>query len=405
MIALGAAPPPNDNFENRIVLIGNSNSFTGTLAGATTDSYEWITYYLGSGPGTVWWSWTATDSSMVTLQVLEISKYSHDQAYVTVFKAMDTNNAFPSVTNYGANKIVASQTLESAVIPTGLTFTSALGATYSIQLTALNGADFKLALIATNSPIIVRQPNSQTVSPGESALLTVVADGVRPFGYQWRFNAIGMPGETSPMLAQTNVTAAQAGMYSVVVSNASGMATSEVAYLYVTASESRPTLSGLIPSLSNTVLYTIQGETGRCYGIQISTNLLDWSDDLAFPLGNRQSGADVFASLIFATNGSARISVPARSNPEFVRASRYFPTNSICNLYLKQVRFAKDLWARDRYLVASTDWPSDMNLAPYFKGGFSGYQRFCPLGGRYYTGIVQEFPSCTNAGHILVEPR
>jgi hypothetical protein len=36
----GQAPPPDDNFSNRIVLTGNTVAFSGTLAGATLQPGE-----------------------------------------------------------------------------------------------------------------------------------------------------------------------------------------------------------------------------------------------------------------------------------------------------------------------------------------------------------------------------
>jgi hypothetical protein len=257
----------------------------------------------------------------------------------------------------------------------------------------------KFALIATNPPIIVQQPKTQNVSPGSSALLTVVADGFRPFGYQWRFNDADLPGENSPMLSLTNVTAGKAGPYYVVISNHTGIATSEVARLYVNSGELRPRLAPFGPSLAHTLAFSVEGETGRCYRIEASSNLFAWSEEKVFPmlpwvLSNS-------TSLIVTTNGSASISVPANFNPKFIRASRYFSSNEICNLYLKELRFARDLWARD--INAYLDYtPRTIDLQPYYKNGRLDY---CPLGGSYRANSLRVLPECSTPGHILEEPR
>src|SRR5438874_1215605 len=72
--ALRSAAPPNDNFVDRIVLTGNSVTFTGILAGATKE----FPYETGGGPylafgssQSVWWEWTATTTSIVTIQILD----------------------------------------------------------------------------------------------------------------------------------------------------------------------------------------------------------------------------------------------------------------------------------------------------------------------------------------------
>src|SRR4051812_42162071 len=75
--ARGAAPP-NDNFVDRIVLTGNSVTFTGTLAGATKE-LPWeangsSTTFLNLWTRqSVWWEWTATTSGVVTLQIIAAS--------------------------------------------------------------------------------------------------------------------------------------------------------------------------------------------------------------------------------------------------------------------------------------------------------------------------------------------
>jgi hypothetical protein len=80
-----ASPPPNDNFTNRIALVGNSNSFNGSLAGATLETAEAYPLNGTAFPKqSVWWSWTTAQVLPVTLQVLEISKASYNQDVVTI---------------------------------------------------------------------------------------------------------------------------------------------------------------------------------------------------------------------------------------------------------------------------------------------------------------------------------
>src|ERR1051325_888540 len=62
-----ADPPPNDDFENRILLQGSSVSFTGILAGATLEEYDLAWSPEAYGDATVWWSWIASDSTPVTI--------------------------------------------------------------------------------------------------------------------------------------------------------------------------------------------------------------------------------------------------------------------------------------------------------------------------------------------------
>ena len=78
--------PLNDDFENRIVLAGSSVTFAGTLQNATIQSGEpkaepppgsfsvWPYGYYGQRQNaSVWWSWAASTSGPVTLEVLDFS--------------------------------------------------------------------------------------------------------------------------------------------------------------------------------------------------------------------------------------------------------------------------------------------------------------------------------------------
>jgi hypothetical protein len=94
--------------------------------------------------------------------------------------------------------------------------------------------------LVTNVPIaIVRQPHSQTVGPGANAVFGVLAVGEPPLAYQWRKDGTELSdggrfsGTTTAVLTITDVQPGHEGSYSVVVSNAYGIATSAAARLTV----------------------------------------------------------------------------------------------------------------------------------------------------------------------------
>src|SRR6266498_4144513 len=74
-------------------------------------------------------------------------------------------------------------------------------------------------------PVITLQPQSHSVSLGANVSFSVSASGDEPFSYQWRRNEIALAGETNDTLTLTNVQLAQAGRYSVVVSDGFGDST------------------------------------------------------------------------------------------------------------------------------------------------------------------------------------
>jgi len=92
-------------------------------------------------------------------------------------------------------------------------------------------------------PSIVTHPVSQTVNQGGSATFTVSATGSAPLAYQWRFNGTNIAGATGSSYTRANVQPADAGNYSVFVSNDAGNATSANAVLTVTVPASPPVIS------------------------------------------------------------------------------------------------------------------------------------------------------------------
>lgn len=81
------------------------------------------------------------------------------------------------------------------------------------------------APILTNFPgLVARQPvGGQSYYEGATISFTnVTYAGVPPLSYQWWLNGVALAGQTGPGLTLNNITAAQAGDYSVTVSNAFG---------------------------------------------------------------------------------------------------------------------------------------------------------------------------------------
>lgn len=91
----------------------------------------------------------------------------------------------------------------------------------------------------TTAPVIVSHPLGVTAASGATVALTVVATGSPEPTYQWRKDGAVVAGATDATLRLTAVTAAQAGAYTVVVSNAGGGLTSNAATLLVAAGEGR----------------------------------------------------------------------------------------------------------------------------------------------------------------------
>lgn len=92
-----------------------------------------------------------------------------------------------------------------------------------------------IRLLSMDAPMILGQPQSQTIFEHANVAFAVDAAGAPPLAYQWWFNDAQLPGATSPTLALNEVASAAAGAYFVVVANALGSVTSAVATLTVEA--------------------------------------------------------------------------------------------------------------------------------------------------------------------------
>ncbi len=79
----------------------------------------------------------------------------------------------------------------------------------------------------------VTHPVSQVVNAGATATLSATGDGEPTLSYQWRLNGTNVSGATSSLLNIPNAQVANAGTYTVIVTNTYGGATSQPATLTV----------------------------------------------------------------------------------------------------------------------------------------------------------------------------
>lgn len=150
--------------------------------------------------------------------------------------------------------------------------------TYALTITAaehnnLSGAKLTFTLtfvIAANgtAPRISVQPVGRAVHPGETATLSVTATGDAPLSYQWKRDGAAIPGGTSASLAIPQTTAADAGIYSVVVSNAIGSIPSDTAEVAVVTMSMSIALAG-----SPGIALSMTTIPGRSYVVESTDGL------------------------------------------------------------------------------------------------------------------------------------
>lgn len=292
----------------------------------------------GSLYGTTYQGGSAGDGAVYSLNIsgaLQISGQPEDQfAYIggTAQFTVATFGGSPvfyqwqqdgiDLTNGGNISGANSATLTI----TGIT--SADAAVYSVVVSnSLNAAtsDYAVLDVGNSPPDIIRQPVSLTRVAGLNASFTVAATGDAPLSYQWQENGTNLAdggyisGSTSSTLNLTSVTMANAGSYSVVVSNALFVVASAPATLTV--------VPAVAPSAAITELYRfsggadgsfpyaglVQGRDGNLYGTAVQggnhysgtafRETLTGSVFTLYGFTDGYDGANPYGSLIQSTNG------------------------------------------------------------------------------------------------------
>jgi hypothetical protein len=90
-----------------------------------------------------------------------------------------------------------------------------------------------VSLTVLYPPSIVNQPQDVYANAHDIAVFSVIAGGTPPFTYSWQFNNSNSVNESSSILTVSNITPAELGGYSVIVSNVYGSVTSSIANLYL----------------------------------------------------------------------------------------------------------------------------------------------------------------------------
>jgi uncharacterized repeat protein (TIGR03803 family) len=163
------------------------------------------------------------------------------------------------------------------------------------------GVIFRLSI--TSPPKITSQPAALTAVAGAGAAFSVAVAGAPPLLYQWRLDQTnitdgnGVSGSTARILNLANLTAAGAGTYSVIVSNAMGSVTSQGALLTVIPAPAFQTIqqhNGAVTLVWTTV-------PGHSYQLQYATDLSrpDWTN---FGAGITAAAATLASPDVVGTN-------------------------------------------------------------------------------------------------------
>ena len=117
------------------------------------------------------------------------------------------------------------------------------------------------------------QPQGKTINQGANWTAIASASGSAPLAWQWQWKGTNVAGATNSTLALTNIQTAQAGSYTLTVTNLAGSATSSNAVLSVV-----PLRIDSAASSNNAPLQlTITGAPGPGYAVEVSDDLTNWT--------------------------------------------------------------------------------------------------------------------------------
>lgn len=427
--ALSQTRPPNDDLTNATVLIGTDITFNGSVTGATMEVGSYGSegsYYSnlggqGEGPGypplgSIWWSWKAPITTVLNLQVNPFLRPGYSDA-LNIFLA---TNGLTAPNGLRPEYWLGGVLLEGGSSAQWLSFPVTAGSNYLIELIGVTSNIYTFQLRATNAPVILKHPVSQTVYSNASAVFYVESASYTPRTFQWFLNGTNLNGETGPILALNHIDSTTEGNYSVLVNNAEGSVLSDSAVLAISSSNIPPVLHA-VGQTSNLITFHLFGELGRAYRIESSTNLVDWQFEKSFPQipkvdpeystqsGNTHLNRAHPESLVFATNLPLAVTVSNDAPQKFYRASIYqaaTPEAEICLNNLKQILIAKQLWRRETR-PSTFAFPTLSNILPYLSHVTN---IFCPndiyqsFNSSYSLEALRNYPECTvNPDHHALE--
>ena len=187
-------------------------------------------------------------------------------------------------------------------------YNRALGTNEIAAIYAAGSAGKCAGSVVLNPPVIIAQPTNLTVTVNNPATFSVSADGSSPLFYQWSFNGTNILGATNTTLTLNNVAPAQAGNYSVLVSNSVGVVASSNAVLTVYVPPTPPTIISQTPSqivlLGNTAAFgvNVSGSTPLSYFWSRNGALIPGATNSVYSLSNAQLADSGSKFSCFVTN-------------------------------------------------------------------------------------------------------
>lgn len=267
---------------------------------------------------------------------------TYPNAWIRLVRANAANNTFEAyIDKVGGTtpswELYHTYTIPGEVLPeelfVGLALTSHDNNAGMTATGTFNNLTFApgTVFVPAAAPQIVDQPQGVDAIAGDDVVLSVTATDVfPPPAFQWRKGGSDLPGETGATLNLSRVTSADAGDYTVVVSNSSGTVTSDVATLSVNEDNVPPTLEFVTGSLSFTQVKVTFSEpvtpataqvanNYKIQGLTISSAVLSAApnDDMVILNTSQQSEGATYTLVVNNVKDLAGNTIAANSSMEF----------------------------------------------------------------------------------------
>ena len=265
---------------------------------------------------------TVTNTATAPVILVQPSPQTVPTGGTATFTVVATGNPAP---NYQWRK--NSAVIPGATAPT-LTLTNVQAgdaASYDVLVSNLAGAvpSSFVPLILTDTPVapvITRQPAGATVVIGTPVTLSVAATGVPAPVYQWQKDGQNLPGATAANLVLPNVTTAQAGSYTVAVSNSAGSVPSRSAAVRVLLRSYAGNYFGRLGDGGSFALYIRDDQTG----VFLAFNPGSGTAYLSRTFTVDEEGRFTFTSTVTAAAGVAADRLPSADTPGTAAAELVF---------------------------------------------------------------------------------
>jgi len=169
------------------------------------------------------------------------------------------------------------------------------------------------------APSFVAQPQNQNSTFGNAATFTVVAGGSAPLSYQWLFNGTPIVNATTSALTLNNLSQANIGAYSVIVTNIAGSVTSKPASLTATYPPASVQAAAATVGLDGTVTVPVNlvangNENAMSFSMTFDPTVLQYQ---TISLGSGASGGSLLLNSSQAAAGQVGVALALPANATF----------------------------------------------------------------------------------------